>query len=368
MSQRTVRVFTVMLLFSSTVFSVAVAEGIARFFIHLPQERIYPQVRYQAHPVRGFTLRSAQIAYTKDQIATIDRFGFRINGVPASKSIPKIRILALGDSFTFGYGVADHETWPAALERKLGSTVEIINAGTTSYNVFHEFNILREKGLGLNPGLVIHGLYWNDYMMNRPPRPTDPPLLTADGHFMWDGDDNPESGPFWLRGFRWLKGHSVLANSALMQAKRYITPPDSGVHLYDLEYRKLLAGELVPEAWQVVDNFYRELKQLGEETGFSVYVIIFPVRDIITMPDPANHVYPKYIRGMLDRHGIPYLDGFALWHQAKLGVDLFLPYDDHLAAEGYRIISDEVAASLCSDKVLIERFRSVCRDDIAVSH
>lgn len=362
MSRRSLRVLTSVLLIASTVLSVAAAEGIARFFIQLPQERTYPQVRYQAHPVRGFTLSPNQIAFTKDQAATIDARGFRASGMTATAELSPFRIIALGDSFTFGYGVADHETWPAMLESRLGQKVQVINAGTTSYSVFHELDLFKEKGLGLKPRLLIHGLYWNDHMMNRPPRPTDPPLLTADGHFTWDGDDNPAGDPSWLRAARWLRSHSVLAYSAMTQLRRYLTPAESGAHLYDVEYRKFLAGELVPEAWQAVDDFYRDIKQLGEESGFIIYVIIFPVRDIVTMPDPANHVYPKYVRGLLEKHGIPYLDGIALWQQKKLGVDLFLPYDEHLTAEGYRVISEEVAARLCST-ASADDSGTLCRSD-----
>ncbi|KIE18214.1 hypothetical protein DS62_12920 [Smithella sp. SC_K08D17] len=350
MSRGTLRAITLVVFTFSTLLSVAVAEGIARFFIQLPQAKIYPQVRYQPHPVRGFTLQPNQTAYTKDQFATIDMLGFRTNGPKATSVIPKLRILALGDSFTFGYGVADYETWPAMLERALSYKIEVTNAGTTSYNVFHEFDLLREKGLALKPEVVIHGLYWNDHLMNRPPRATDPPLLTTDGHFAWDGDDDPASGPLWLSGVRWLRGHSVLANAALTQARRYFVPANSGVHQYDLEYRKLLAGELLPESWQVIEDFYRDMKQLGEESGFKVYVIIFPVRDIVTMPDSANHGYARLIREILDRQGISYLDGIALWHQARLGVNLFLPYDEHLTAEGYRIIANALAADFCSKK------------------
>lgn len=339
---------TVVLLITSIMLSMAVAEGIARFFISLPQGTIYPQVRYQPHPVRGFTLKPNQKAYTKDESATIDVKGFRINGTTATTGIPTLRILALGDSFTFGYGVADHETWPAMLEQKLGPGVRVTNAGTTSYNVFHELDLFREKGAGLNPEVVIHGLYWNDHLMNRPPRPTDPALLTSDGHFTWDGDDNPAGEPLWLSWARWLKGHSVLAYAVHTQARRYLVSQNSGVHQYDAEYRKLLAGNLVTEEWQDVENFYEEIKRLGEKSGFKVYVIIFPVRDIITMPDPVNHAYPRHIRGILDRHRIPYLDGFALWHQAQLGISLFLPYDEHLTAEGYRIVSEAAAVKFCS--------------------
>lgn len=335
----------------STLASVAAGEWAARWFIQLPQWKIYPQVRYQPHPVRGFTLQAEQVAYTKDQIATVDGLGFRANGSKQPQDKANFRILALGDSFTFGYGVADQETWPARLEAIWEGKVRVINAGTTSYNVFHEFDLLQDKGILSRPELVIHGLYWNDHLMNRPPKSTDPQLLTADGHFTWDGDDNPASDPFWLNAIRWLKGHSVLVNAAMTQAKRYFTSANSGVHLYDLQYRKLIAGELDPEAWQVVDDFYRDIKKLGEEKGFAVYAVILPVRDIVSTQNAGNHAYPKQMRHILDRQGIPYLDGITLWQQAGLGVEQFLPYDEHLTASGYRILAEALAADLCARKL-----------------
>ena len=42
-------------------------------------------------------------------------------------------ILAVGDSFTFGDRVSDHETWPAQLERLTGR--QVLNAGVFGYGV-----------------------------------------------------------------------------------------------------------------------------------------------------------------------------------------------------------------------------------------
>jgi hypothetical protein len=61
---------------------------------------------------------------------TIDAHGFRSNGQPTPEGP---RIVAVGDSFTFGDEVHDHESWPAALERELGSPV--INGGVFGYSL-----------------------------------------------------------------------------------------------------------------------------------------------------------------------------------------------------------------------------------------
>lgn len=61
---------------------------------------------------------------------TIDADGFRGNGGPP----PAGRALvAVGDSFTFGDQVSDHETWPAHLERVLGRRVR--NGGVFGYSL-----------------------------------------------------------------------------------------------------------------------------------------------------------------------------------------------------------------------------------------
>jgi len=59
---------------------------------------------------------------------TVTADGLRSNGAPAPPGDP---IVAVGDSFTWGDEVDDDQTWPAALERRLGRPV--LNGGVFGY-------------------------------------------------------------------------------------------------------------------------------------------------------------------------------------------------------------------------------------------
>ncbi len=84
---------------------------------------------------------------------------------PASKAKKGFRVLALGDSCTFGVGVEDEETWPAQLSRLLrGGEVdaEVINAGVPGYTAFQGKRFLETRGLALEPDLVLVAFGFND--------------------------------------------------------------------------------------------------------------------------------------------------------------------------------------------------------------
>ena len=65
---------------------------------------------------------------------TILPHGVRSNGHETSQLGPnEAPILAVGDSYTFGDQVSDHETWPAVLEELVGRPV--INGGVFAYGI-----------------------------------------------------------------------------------------------------------------------------------------------------------------------------------------------------------------------------------------
>jgi hypothetical protein len=71
--------------------------------------------------------RTDEFAFT----ATTNALGFRDREIDLRHKAG-LRILALGDSFTYGWGVDDAEAWPGVLERRLreqGRDVEVINLG-----------------------------------------------------------------------------------------------------------------------------------------------------------------------------------------------------------------------------------------------
>lgn len=79
-----------------------------------------------------------------------------------------IRVLCLGDSFTFSSGVDDSETYPEQLARELerrypGRRIEVVNAGMPMFGLLDEIDYYLEKGRALRPDLVILQFYSNDF-------------------------------------------------------------------------------------------------------------------------------------------------------------------------------------------------------------
>ena len=80
------------------------------------------------------------------------------------------RILALGDSFTFGFGVEGYESYPKRLEALLNEKrkgYDVINAGFPGYGTLQELRYLEEEGLAFSPDVVLIGFFgFNDYTDN----------------------------------------------------------------------------------------------------------------------------------------------------------------------------------------------------------
>ncbi len=94
-------------------------------------------------------------------------------GLRGAEVAPKrpgmLRILAIGDSFTYGHGVQNDETYPAvvaALLRARGHDVEVLNAGVPGYNTDQAYTWALRDGLALAPDLVLVGVHCSDVSDN----------------------------------------------------------------------------------------------------------------------------------------------------------------------------------------------------------
>jgi lysophospholipase L1-like esterase len=75
-----------------------------------------------------------------------------------------------GDSITFGYGVADDETYAARAAALLaGDQIEVVNAGVTGYTSYQVLRLLQRVSPALDADLATICIGWND--SNR--RPVD---------------------------------------------------------------------------------------------------------------------------------------------------------------------------------------------------
>jgi lysophospholipase L1-like esterase len=329
---------------AAVVASLAIGEAALRTVVTLPLPRQIPEVKYAPHPIRRFTLVPDQRAFTYGARATIDATGFRTNGEAGRP--PQATMFALGDSFTFGLGVNDDQTWPAQLERHVRAsnpTASVVNGGTISYGVFQELDLLKATLTSIRPAVVIHGLYWNDYMNPQPPAPTDPDVVTAEGYFVWDQPPTYHTLTERLR--------AALNRAALFYSLKQIASQAWGrtsTSTYSSAYSRMLGHGIDEEDWKPIDRFYRELQMTGDRHGFTTFVVIMPVNDLVRGRSSAAHPYPTAARQRLSALGIPYLDAFELWDRGGYGNAAFLPQgpDAHLNAEGYRILADALAQKL----------------------
>jgi hypothetical protein len=151
-----------------TVAGLLIAEGVLRVFklwviVDYAQMNWYrrapiPGVRYLLKP-------DLHAAWGLGNVAT-DEFGLR-NEHPAEKPAGVYRILMLGDSVTFGYGVDQTQSFPAVLERLLNENnqakYQVINAGIPGYSIQDEGALLPALLARYKPDLVLWVVTSNDY-------------------------------------------------------------------------------------------------------------------------------------------------------------------------------------------------------------
>jgi len=85
--------------------------------------------------------------------------------IPYKRSIDTLRVLMLGDSLTFGWGVDFDKTTSKLLEKKLnedGIKSEVINAGVGNYNTSMEVAYFFSEGKKYNPDIIVLNYFIND--------------------------------------------------------------------------------------------------------------------------------------------------------------------------------------------------------------
>ena len=93
----------------------------------------------------------------------IDRTGDRVRGSRLHlPTTDQLRIVALGDSFTFGLDVDESQNFAAELAARYPS-IDVLNMGVPGYGIDQAYLKYREIGQRFMPDVVIFGVYVGDY-------------------------------------------------------------------------------------------------------------------------------------------------------------------------------------------------------------
>lgn len=145
--------------FATFLLCFAVAEGVLRLCGY------GDLIIYQPDPVLYWKPKPNQDCYTKigHLPVHVNSLGTRGPEFQVAKPPNTLRILSLGDSRTFGWGLRESETYSdrlrQLLQAKCGATrkVEVINAGVNAWSYPQMLAYFRETGLGFHPDIVILG-------------------------------------------------------------------------------------------------------------------------------------------------------------------------------------------------------------------
>lgn len=121
--------------------------------------------RQSANPAMGHEHRPHTQARLMGVDVAISSQGLRDREFAPLPPPGRTRILMLGDSLAFGWGVPQERTYSKRLEdmlRKAGHDVEVINTGVGNYNTEMEVAYFLERGAKFKPHYVVLNYFIND--------------------------------------------------------------------------------------------------------------------------------------------------------------------------------------------------------------
>ena len=280
----------------------------------------------EPQPKRGFALKPG----FEDALYRIDGDGFR-KGLPAAPGAPTW--VALGESTTFGWGVADGDTYPAQLQQALaamGRPVRVINAGVPSYSSSQVLRYLEEiLAGGKKPERLLISIMWNDIWYST--------VLNWYPHLLIY-----QQPPPWLST---LLNHSVLLRRILMQPLPAQAQPVDRFNADALAHYR--------------DNL-RAMLRLAATHGVEVALVEPPFTPDLLPEQGLNEFHVRYTRPFFLQTAAQYRAAMA-----EVAAEFGVPVVDHrlsLSAggapsgyfldllhptpEGNRLMAEDVAATL----------------------
>jgi lysophospholipase L1-like esterase len=337
------------------LFALASCELAARVVFPAPPDPTrQPQIVYQFDQDIRYVLLPNQRGWIDDGFVTTNSLGFRGPEIALPKPSGRFRIVAIGDSVTFGWGVNDSETFCSQLEQLLHRRfpawdLDVVNLAVGGYDTRQEVTLLRRNVSRLQPDLVLVGFYSNDVPEALGDKESAGPAGTqvagADGQAQRVLHLNPAPSS-WLDA-QMRASRAIYTVGRLV--KRLTHRGEWGRSGFSVEL-DLLEGRDSAElntAWGRVAEQLDDLRSTATSHGFSVGIVVLPPREQVMGVYPNAH-YQSRLRTIADQLGFPVIDSLPALAKANVNIDaLFIPYDrNHPSAAGHRVLAQTIIEHL----------------------
>ena len=312
--------------------------------------------------------------------------GYRDHAVPLARGAAR-RILVLGDSFVWGFGVNEPQLLTAVMRQGAREPLEVVNLGVSGYGTDQELLLWRQKGRQWRPDVVLVFFSIDNDLLdisntNRYGYSKPAFVLNPAGQLQllntpvpqpaapW----NPAADAFHPSGhepLRQLVRHSALARCCIAASlrwtrwrtfleKNWIVPPQAAVGGSDnlIPFQVPYDAE-VTNAWQLLSGMLRTLHEEAHSQGARLVLVSVPTRAQVYarwrteimqgMPLPQGKRWDweepnRQLAGLARKSGIPFLDLLpGLQHAAQKDAYLYFPYNLHWTAAGHAVVAALVA-------------------------
>jgi len=257
------KLFNLLLIFAGTFFSLIIVEGIFYFFYpisyRMPPKQLPDNVwhellhRPSAIPGIAYELVPNREKYAQGALVDINSFGMRDDEPHPKEDHSLHRIAALGDSFTFGFGVNGEHTYSNVLEQLLNEKeadqYEVLNFGVGGYSTYDEALVLQYKAMAWDLDYVVIGYFFND--------PEIDPIQPLHSYY---------------QEVKWWQRSNLLRLIAKTKNQWDIQKYGNGDYfryLHSANGRK----------WQSVVDSLEEIISIAETKNIPVLLVIFPITE-----------------------------------------------------------------------------------------
>ena len=300
--------------------------------------------RFRAHRRLRYVLRANYRIRNGGAVhESSNRFGLRGSPDMRREKGRRFRIAAIGDSVTFGLGLADSQTYPAQLERRLnrragGPRFEVLNAGLPGYSPIQSRIYFEQRVAAFRPDLVLWQFIEDDVTDVLDYRP----LEGARYHLR-------TSALYWYLTYKWgdLRYRLFILPNRVGGDRSALPPggwirrvsthapafPVESPNQDKLRGRPIMAEEI------------RRLHASARRLGTKVVMVFFPYvgyRASRTIPSTD-----AWLAELSRREGRNYVSLTRRFIREPAGLPLYLPHDSiHPNTRGYALAAQFLADSL----------------------